>query len=44
MKAKAGQLRPIQQCMFQYFILFEITQLVNEFSSFNLVYFQVTSV
>lgn len=40
-KTKVCKLRTARQLMFQYFILFELTQLVNEFSSFNLVWFQV---
>ena len=36
-KAKVGKLRPNQQWMFHYFILFEMMQVMNEFSSFNLV-------
>ena len=27
--------------MLQYFILFEMAQIVNDFSSFNLVYFKL---
>ena len=32
-KTKVGQLRPAQQQMFQYFILFEMAQIVTEFLS-----------
>ena len=32
---KVGQLRPAQQQMFQYFILFEMAQIVNEFLSIS---------
>ena len=40
-KARVGKLRPTQQLMLQYFILFEMTQIVN---SLCLTYFQVTKI